>query len=567
MKTEKLDSVAADRDAGHGASKDTVAAQGRPLNIREGNNCGGKSVAVVSKARVASDFHDVRIRLQQKEIKVQNVGQEAEPGAVSVSPVSSQQITTSPNLDLGVLAPPSMQRTAQNYIAAGAFAMAGAEYQGSGDLEANNGDQLNSNREDFLGLENSTEDASLAVAKKVDDHGYLARAEDVDISRMKERAKERSSGVVTRSILLAVAVVVATIAIILVVALTFAGSKNNGEKNKGTNHSTVDNSVPPTKEVPVLSLSHDPESYILSLLPRSSRDAITRNDTSAQSLAFDWILHDPLLQNYTMDYRIVQRFVLATLFYATGGANKKLDDETGESLAGWFHDENWLSYDEHECNWWHQDDIGGKIVSVTEFARQENLENKTLGPCGVKGDSLEPGSDAYQHLWLWELGLEGSIPPELYLLTTLRSLSLFANRLDGTISTSIGQLQKLELLQLQNNDLSGPIPSEIGSMKELTDVFFFSNPITGSIPSEIGDLSNLVVFQQDNSLMTGTIPSEFGRLANLSITILGDFLTGTVPTEMGMMSRMRQLDTTGNHLTGMKCFEKETMSPFRSLTT
>ena len=54
------------------------------------------------------------------------------------------------------------------------------------------------------------------------------------------------------------------------------------------------------------------------------------------------------------------------------------------------------------------------------------------------------GSWRYEHLWLPFTRLVGTIPPECFLLSSLKSFSLMGDQLEGSISTWIGQLSSLE---------------------------------------------------------------------------------------------------------------------------
>lgn len=53
--------------------------------------------------------------------------------------------------------------------------------------------------------------------------------------------------------------------------------------------------------------------------------------------------------------------------------------------------------------------------------------------------------------------LRGTIPTELFLLTTLRTLELEGNELESTIPTEICQLENLHSLHLGRNQFSGEV--------------------------------------------------------------------------------------------------------------
>ena len=87
-----------------------------------------------------------------------------------------------------------------------------------------------------------------------------------------------------------------------------------------------------------------------------------------------------------------------------------------------------------------------------------------------------------------EMGLTGSIPPELGNLTKLIDLSLHRNQLTGTIPSSLGNLTNLEGLYLYDNQLTGTIPPELGGLANLWLLALRDNQLTGCIPAGLRGL-------------------------------------------------------------------------------
>ena len=169
------------------------------------------------------------------------------------------------------------------------------------------------------------------------------------------------------------------------------------------------------------------ENKLLMLLSNETIQKL-RYDDSPQTRAVQWMKEDPNLEDYS-EGRLVQRFALATLYFSTGGDT-------------WYNMTHWLSTDIHECFWFagsnpHMWGYGGEEDPLYEVS-------SAMRPCRNMSNVYDDEGGKYEHIWLSQNNLEGSIPRELYLLTSLRSISILGNKLEGTLSTSIGQLRALE---------------------------------------------------------------------------------------------------------------------------
>lgn len=287
------------------------------------------------------------------------------------------------------------------------------------------------------------------------------------------------------------------------------------------------------------------ESRILSLLPDHTITRIRSDPESPQALAFEWMLADPNLTSYS-SARLIQRFALVTFFHATNGFD-------------WANNANWLSYDHHECLWFASDFeeaiasgyVGDPYV-IEHNPLVSRLSNESF-PCAH--DWAAGDDDTYQHLWLFFNKLNGQIPEELYLLTSLKSIVFLADPLVGsTLSTSIGQLTNMEMLVMAHSGISGTIPTQVGKLSSsLHTLHVFANQLQGTIPSQLGLLSAGFTgdLGLDGNQLTGTLPSELSSLTGLSRLFLSsNQLTGTMPTEFGLMTSLWNLAVFANQLTG-----------------
>ena len=111
--------------------------------------------------------------------------------------------------------------------------------------------------------------------------------------------------------------------------------------------------------------------------------------------------------------------------------------------------------------------------------------------------------------------LEGTIPAELFRLTSLQELRLGENDLTGTVDTRIGDLTRLETLLLSMNRLTGNLPSELGRLAALKDFQIQSNKIEGALPTELGQLTELLYFDVAGNKLEGSLITELGQLSNL----------------------------------------------------
>ena len=164
--------------------------------------------------------------------------------------------------------------------------------------------------------------------------------------------------------------------------------------------------------------------------------------------------------------------------------------------------------------------------------------------------------DNTTELNLSNIGLTGTIPPEIGNLTNLTILNLGDNQLTGVIPQEIWNLTNLNILNLRSNELTGTISSEIENLTNLTHFTLRHNQLTGTIPPEIGNLTNLTVLNFRNNELTGAIPQEIWNLTNLNILNLrSNELTGSISPDIGNLVSLTYLNFGYNQLTGDICPE------------
>ncbi|CAB9506512.1 LRR receptor-like serine threonine-protein kinase [Seminavis robusta] len=329
---------------------------------------------------------------------------------------------------------------------------------------------------------------------------------------------------------------------LVVIAVTVVASRLKNASKNATKHIA---SVVPT-ETPITDMYPQQEDSILLLLPNYTVEAIRRPD-SPQAMAFSWLMGDPNLTLYA-PWQITQRLALATLYHATKGDS-------------WTNNTNWLSYQHHECEW-HSSTNGVEALKAlhTGFAVPSEAVCGTVEELLINGraclgqamhDWGDPTNGSITSLRLFQNNLQGSLPEELYLITTLESILLFSNPLTSTISSNIENLKDLEVLYIPVSGLSGSIPTEVGVLSNMHTIELFAGYLTGEIPTEIGLLDSLERLVLDNNNMTSTVPTELAELQSLHTMYLDtNNLSGTLPTELGLLSNLYDLQIHNTGISG-----------------
>jgi Leucine-rich repeat (LRR) protein len=259
------------------------------------------------------------------------------------------------------------------------------------------------------------------------------------------------------------------------------------------------------------------------LLSNESLTALV-DTASAQSLSLQWLLEKSNFQNWPF-HRQVQRYAMATIYYATDG-------HAWSNGGG-----NWLT-NETECQWFQgsEGDFCGENGTELQYLNQSS---NTLN--GKMPNDIQLLSS----LTVIDLSMNqiyGTLSSGLGSLTALTFLSLNDNKLSGTIPSELGSLTALTELSLNNNDFIRTVPSDLGLLTALTELSLGANALTGIVPSEIGSLTELISLRLDHNVFTGNMPSEMGSLTALTELLLGtNRFMGTLPSEIGSLTALADL--------------------------
>jgi hypothetical protein len=139
-------------------------------------------------------------------------------------------------------------------------------------------------------------------------------------------------------------------------------------------------------------------------------------------------------------------FALTTFYFATGGP------------TNWTFNDNWLSPEAKVCDWYPYD--------LCDSGYNNNMQNgngnrNLQGSGGGNGNFGRPPSSVVVKLNLSNNGLVGELPPELGMITTMKTLDLTNNTLYGTIPTGWDQWQNISELRLEGNSFEGAVPTAV----------------------------------------------------------------------------------------------------------
>jgi len=208
-------------------------------------------------------------------------------------------------------------------------------------------------------------------------------------------------------------------------------------------------SNPPPSNQPSSSPSNQTESItyveLYSLVKTITTEEILNQTDSPQNAALLWTQSNSWIP--AVEYNLLQRYAIATIYYALDGENWNM---TGEAGAEWL-------TEGHECGW--------KSITC-----ENNIQNVT---------GLDLSDD----------GLKGTMPNEITALSSLQVLRMNDNaQFIGEIPYSIGDLDELKVLHLHNNNLVGRIPESIGNLTKLEEFAIDNNELTGLVPQAVCDL-------------------------------------------------------------------------------
>ena len=149
--------------------------------------------------------------------------------------------------------------------------------------------------------------------------------------------------------------------------------------------------------------------------------------------------------------------------------------------------------------------------------------------------------------------LSGTLPDEIFNVTSLEHLSFPNNHLQGTLDPEhVGKLKNLIILDLGWNGLNGKIPKSIGQLKRLEELHLDNNNMSGKLPPALSSCSNLnTIILKDNKFQGDLKRINFSTLSNLKFLYCrSNKFTGTIPESLYSCSNLIALRLSFNNLHG-----------------
>jgi len=298
----------------------------------------------------------------------------------------------------------------------------------------------------------------------------------------------------------------------------------------------------------------------------------TTSERTPQVKALAWILFDSSAtvedtrQTFVWDTLTLQRYALATFYYATNGV------PTAYSFTAepWTSDDLWLT-SASICDWYGvscngQNEPIGLDLSQNGLTGSIPIELAFLGPhlqtLNLSSNFIHVSGDefaVFEYLpQLTDLLLDDNfvqynmgLPTSFAAMTSLEKLRLNYNLLSGGLPTNVlASLTQLTHLEIESNFMSGTLAPSLWNLSNLVYVYLRNNEFETTLDS-FSFLPNIFSLWLDNNDIVGTIPPAFGALTTLaSLSIANTRLGGTIPTELGLLVNLRRVWLYSNRLEG-----------------
>ncbi|CAI0416003.1 unnamed protein product [Linum tenue] len=186
---------------------------------------------------------------------------------------------------------------------------------------------------------------------------------------------------------------------------------------------------------------------------------------------------------------------------------------------------------------------GGEANDVSFFSsltNAKNLELMSIAGNNFGGSLLEHIGNLSTSLKILTLSankISGNLPSGIQNLVSLQRFEASYNYLSGTIPSVIWNIRTLEWLDLASNSISGSVPQSIGNLTRLNRLRLARNHLHGEIPAAIENCKDLIALDLSDNNLSGVIPPQIMRLSSLSVllNLSHNQFTGILPYEVGQV--------------------------------
>lgn len=279
------------------------------------------------------------------------------------------------------------------------------------------------------------------------------------------------------------------------------------------------------------------------------------DNTTNQHDALLWLAEeDPLKLDPSHPLEeLLQRFILAYFFFSTGGdvewenhykfLTKKSVCDWNDKTHGVFCNEN------NQVTAIVMPEVGLAGTIPHDIGLLSNMETFNLTRNELSG-SIPPSIGIWSSLKTFDLRdnvLTGPMPKSLAMLLDLVNLDLSYNELTGGDDISfIKELPYLEELHLKQNFLSGKI-GQFGGSSSLRVIDLSYNSFSGEFSTRVPSGKSLEVLRMDHNLIQGMIPGSFGKFTNLKeLSLSYNALSGSLPSNLGDLTNLESLKLNAN---------------------
>ncbi|KAH1259644.1 hypothetical protein AAZX31_03G241600 [Glycine max] len=168
-------------------------------------------------------------------------------------------------------------------------------------------------------------------------------------------------------------------------------------------------------------------------------------------------------------------------------------------------------------------------------------------PCGQSWKGITCSGNRVTEIKLSNLGLTGSVPYGLQVLTSLNDLDMSSNRLGGSIPYQLPPY--LQRLNLAYNNITGTVPYSISNLTALTDLNLGHNQLQQGLGVDFHNLSTLSTLDLSFNSLTGDLPQTMSSLSRITTMYLqNNQFTGTIDVLANLP--LDNLNVENNNFTG-----------------